>query len=177
MDPTCRPRQVFQQRLNNALPHQLAEFARTPPTCFFDFSDDNDVSDVRARRLYDQLDRRQIATGTSGILTSYFLLGRIFFKLGRRTSNRLLCRWTTEARARHVYRAATRVFEVFDLSGPEFIFVSSLTPTSLRELSVATFRSFLCALQGQILLSRLTEQTPLEGNSVTVHGDANDLHP
>ena len=75
MDPELRPRQMYQQRLSDALPQHVTEFNRSPPTCFIDFADDDDVSDERIRRLYEQADRRRTLSGTHGILVSHFLLG------------------------------------------------------------------------------------------------------
>lgn len=177
MTPTLRPRQTYQQRLDNSLPQYLAELNQPTPMSLVDFSDDGNVSDARIRALYEQVNRKRALSGTHGLLVSHFLLGRALSVHGSRSSYAILRRWTQHQRARHVYRAATRVFEVFDVCGPEYIFVSSISPTALREMSVATFNLFLSALQAQVLSMRLTEQTPLEGNSVTVHGDTNDLHP
>lgn len=177
MIPRPRPRQAYLQRLDNNLPQYLAEFDQPLPLSVTDFSNDGDMSDRRLQYLYEQTTRKRTLSGTRGLLVAHFFLGRALATLGTRSGHAALRRWTTPQRARHVYRAALRVFEVFDVCGPEYIFVSSLSPTVLREMTLTTFDAFLSTLQTQVFVARLTEQTPLEGDNVTVHDGSDDLHP
>jgi len=178
MDPSPSSRQQqYRRRVVDALPRYISEFNQQPPTCFLDFSDDGDRSDERIRQLCDQIRRRRTATGMRSLLVTYFLLGRILSSLDRESVYPTLRKQMTYARAQHVSRGALRAFEVFSISGPEFIVISSLSPPVLSEMSATGYSAFIDALQAQALLARLTEQTPLEGNSVTVHGDTAELHP
>jgi hypothetical protein len=177
MDPPPQPPARFYRRLDDRLPQYIAEFDQPQPVCLVDFSDDHDHSDARLRYLYEQTNRKQTRSGSCGLLAAYFSLGRALSSLGSRTALRLLRRWTAHARANHVYRTAIRTYEVFAIKGPEYIFLSSLSATILREMPAETYSIFLGAVQAQALTSRLTEQTSLEGNSVTAHGVAEDLRP
>ena len=108
---------------------------------------------------------------------TYFLLGRILSKLDHGSVYPTLQRWMTYACAKHVSRGALCTFEVFDLCGPAYIFVSSLSPPVLSEMSATGFADFVRALEVQVLLVRLTEQTPSEEDDVMVTGDADDAYP
>ena len=155
MEPApSRTRRVY-HRLQQALPQYLQELEGPSPVCFFDFTDAGNMTDAHVKSLYDQAVKPGPRSKNQGVLAFYYLLGRVFFSLGTRVALRMLRQWTTAAKAKHVYRIASRAYELFNVSGPEFIFISSLLPTVLREMSASRYAELLTALQAQVFTERL----------------------
>ena len=177
MDPPQQPSTPFYNHINERLLQYLDKFDQLPPICFVDFTDDCDLSDARLGSLYQRTDRKQTRSNKCALLVAYFLLGRALSTFGSRDALRRLRRWTTPERAKHVYRTAYRTHELFTIKGPEYLYVSSLSHTVLREMSAATYATLLGFVQAQATQVRLVEQTPSEGDNVTAHETATALRP
>ena len=158
MEPApSRTRRVY-HRLQQALPQYLQELEEPSPVCFFDFTDAGNMTDTHVKSLYDQGVKPGPQSKNQEVLAFYFLLGRVFFSLGNCVALRTLRQWTTAAKAKHAYRIASHAYELFNVSGPEFIFVLSLSPTVLQEMSASRYAELLATLQAQVFAERLMGQ-------------------
>ena len=86
--------------------------------------------------------------------------------VGRRVVKRVLplC---SPGRMKHVCRAVTWAYELFELSGPSYIVATSITPTVLQQMSAADYDNLLTQLLDMRLSMHLQEQAPEGENDVT----------
>jgi hypothetical protein len=80
----------------------------------------------------------------------------------------MLRQWTSAGRARHVFRAAVRTYEIFTIRGHQYIYGrTTLTPTLLREMPLDIYSDFRARLRSNVHFECLTEQALEGGNGVT----------
>src|SRR5262245_24568727 len=133
MNPVQSHTRRFYDNFQVAIPQYLQELEGPPPMCLFDFSDPGTQTETYVKSLHDQVVRPVPRSRRQGVLASYYLLGRVLSFLGSRATLKMLRKWTTYGKARHMNRVALRTYELFTISGPEYIFASSISSSLLQE--------------------------------------------